>query len=100
MLLFDLRQRILNIQKTEKYLNYLLKSCAQYEDIIYDFNLNKINYKPKIICTIASSSNEEEIVFIKHGFILDKDNFNKYQEKISKKLNSILSKYSAKYQEN
>ena len=100
MLLFDLRQRILNIQKTEKYLNYLLKSCAQYEDIIYDFNLNKINYKPKIICTIASSSNEEEIVFIKHGFILDKDNFNKYQEKISKKLNSILSKYSAKNQEN
>ena len=100
MLLFDLRQRILNLQKTEKYLNYLLKSCTQYEDIIYDFNLNKINYKPKIICTIASSSNEEEILFIKHGFILDKDNFNKYQEKISKKINSILSKYSVKNQEN
>ena len=100
MLLFDLRQKILNIQKTEKYLNYLLQSCAQYEDIVYDFNLNKIKYKPKIICTIASSSNIEEIIFIKHAFILDKENYNIYQEKISKKINSILSKYEKRNQDN
>ena len=100
MLLFDLRQKILNIQKTEKYLNYLLKSCAQYEEEIYNFELKKIPFKPKIICTIASSSTEQEIIFIKHAFILDKDSFNKYQEKISKKINSILSKYSVKNQDN
>ena len=100
MLLFDLRQRILNIQKTEKYLNYLLKSCAHYEDTIYDFNFNKIKYKPKIICTIASSSTEEEIIFIKHAFILDKDNYNKDEEKISIKINSIFSKNSAKKEDN
>ena len=100
MLLFDLRQKILNIQKTEKYLNYLLKSCAQYEEEIYNFELKKIPFKPKIICTIASSSTEQEIIFIKNAFILDKDSFNKYQEKISKKINSILSKYSVKNQDN
>ena len=101
MLLFDLRQKILNIQKTEKYLNYLLKSCAQYEEEIYIFEEKKNKkFKPKIICTIASSSTEQEIIFIKHAFILDKDSFNKYQEKISKKINSILSKYSIKNQEN
>ena len=101
MLLFDLRQKILNIQKTEKYLNYLLKSCAQYEEEIYIFEEKKNKkFKPKIICTIASSSTEQEIIFIKHAFILDKDSFNKYQEKISKKINSILSKYSVKNQDN
>ena len=64
MLLFDLRQRILNIQKTEKYLDYLLKNCIEFEDEVYDFNMNKIKFKPRIICTIASSSNIEEINFI------------------------------------
>ena len=44
MLLFDLRQRILNIQKTEKYLDYLLKNCIEFEDIVYDFNMNKIKF--------------------------------------------------------
>ena len=100
MLLFDLRQKIFNIQKTGKYLNYLLKSCAQYEEIIYNFKLEKIKYKPKIICTLACSSNEEEIIFIKHAFILDKENFEKYQEKISRKINLILSKNSNKQDKN
>ena len=92
MFLFDLRQKILNIQKTEKYLNYLLNNCIQYEETIYDFNLNKIIFKPKIVCTIASFSNEDEIIFFKHAFILDKENLNKYQEEISKNIHSLLSK--------
>ena len=96
MYLFDIRQKILNIQKTEKYLNYLLNSCVKHEDIIYDFNFNKIKYKPKIICTIASFSNEDEIIFFKHAFILDKENLNKYQEEITKNINSLLSKNSDK----
>ena len=97
MLLFDLRQKIFNIQKTEKYLNYLLKSCAQYEDTVYDFKLNKIKYKPKVVCTITSSSIEEEIIFIQHAFILDENNFDKYHsEKISRTINSILSKHYEK----
>lgn len=100
MLLFDLRQRILNIQKTEKYLDYLLKNCIEFEDEVYDFNMNKIKFKPRIICTIASSSNIEEINFIKHAFILDKEHYNIYKEKISKKMNSILSQYEKKSQDN
>ena len=96
MYLFDIRQKILNIQKTEKYLNYLLNSCVKHEDIIYDFNFNKIKYKPKIICTIASFSIEDEIIFFKHAFILDKENLNKYQEEITKNINSLLSKNSDK----
>ena len=101
MLLFDLRQKILNIQKAEKYLNYLLKSCTEYEEMIFNFKLEKIKYKPKIICTIACSLNEEEIIFIKHAFILNQENLEKHQEKITMKINSILSKYySLKNQDN
>ena len=96
MLLFDLRQKIFNIQKTEKYLKYLIKSCLQYEDIIYDFNLNKIKYKPKVICSIASSSNEEEIIIIQHAFILDEKYYNYHLDKIQRKINLILSKYYEK----
>ena len=94
MLLFDLRQKILNIQKMEKYLNLLLKSCAEYEDSLYNLKLEKINYKPKIICTIACASNEEEIIFLKHGFILEKESFdNYYMKEISNKINLILMKH-------
>ena len=98
MLLFDLRQKIFNIQKMERYLNLLLKSSAEYEDnTLYDFNINKIKYKPKIICTIACASNEEEIIFIKHAFILEKDKFEKYySEEISNEINLILMKYHEK----
>jgi len=96
MLLFDLRQKIFNIQKTEKYLKYLIKSCLQYEDYIYDFNLNKIKYKPKFICSIASSSNEEEIIIIQHAFILDEKYYNYHLDKITRKINLILSKYYEK----
>ena len=96
MLLFDLRQKIFNIQKTEKYLKYLIKSCLQYEDYIYDFNLNKIKYKPKVICSIASSSNEEEIIIIQHAFILDEKYYNYHLDRITRKINLILSKYYEK----
>lgn len=96
MLLFDLRQKIFNIQKTEKYLKYLIKSCLQYEDYIYDFNLNKIKYKPKVTCSIASSSNEEEIIIIQHAFILDEKYYNYHLDKISSKINLILSRYYEK----
>ena len=96
MLLFDLRQKIFNIQKTEKYLKYLIKSCLQYEDYIYDFNLNKIKYKPKVICSIASSSNEEEIIIIQHTFILDEKYYNYHLDRITRKINLILSKYYEK----
>ena len=96
MLLFDLRQKIFNIQKTEKYLKYLIKSCLQYEDYIYDFNLNKIKYKPKVICSIASSSNDEEIIIIQHAFILDEKYYNYHLDKITRKINLILSKYYEK----
>ena len=97
MLLFDLRQKILNIQKIEKYLNLLLKSSAEYEDTFYNLNIDKINYKPKIICTIACATNVEEIIFIKHAFILEKEKFeNFYSKEISDKINLILMKYHDK----
>ena len=93
MLLFDLRQKILNIQKIERYLNLLLKSSAEYEDTFYNLNIEKINYKPKIICTIACATNVEEIIFIKHAFILEKEKFeNFYSKEISNKINLILMK--------
>ena len=94
MLLFDLRQKILNIQKMEKYLNLLLKSSAEYEEEFYNFNIEKIIYKPKIICTIVCASNEEEFIFIKHSFILEKNRLEKfYLKEISNKINLILMKY-------
>ena len=97
MLLFDLRQKILNIQKIERYLNLLLKSSAEYEDTFYNLNIEKINYKPKIICTIACATNVEEIIFIKHAFILEKEKFeNFYSKEISNKINLILMKYHDK----
>ena len=97
MLLFDLRQKIFNIQKMERYLNLLIKSSAEYEDTFYNFNIEKIKYKPKIICTIACASNEEEIIFIKHAFILEKEKFeNVYSQEISNKINLILMKYHYK----
>ena len=93
MLLFDLRQKIFNIQKMEKYLNILLKNCAEYEDTLYNFNIEKIHYKPKIICTIACGSDEKDIIFLKHAFILEKENFdNFYSKEISNKINLILMK--------
>ena len=97
MLLFDLRQKILNIQKMERYLNLLLKSSAEYEDSFYNLNVEKINYKPKIICTIACASNEKEIIFIKHAFILEKEKVeNLYSKEISNKISLILMKYHDK----
>ena len=97
MLLFDLRQKILNIQKIERYLNLLLKSSAEYEDTFYSLKIEKINYKPKIICTIACATNVEEIIFIKHAFILEKEKFeNFYSKEISNKINLILMKYHDK----
>ena len=94
MLLFDLRQKILNIQKMERYLNLLLKSSAEYEEAFYNFNIKKIIYKPKIICTIVCASNEEEFIFIKHSFILEKNRLEKfYLKEISNKINLILMKY-------
>ena len=97
MLLFDLRQKILNIQKIERYLNLLLKSSAEYEDTFYNLNIEKINYKPKIICTIACATNVEEIIFIKHAFILEKEKFeNFYSKEISNKINLVLMKYHDK----
>ena len=97
MLVFDLRQKILNIQKMERYLNLLLKSNTEYEDTLYNFNIEKIKYKPKVICTVACASNEEEIIFIKHAFILEKETFyNFYSKEISKKINLILMKYHDK----
>ena len=94
MLLFDLRQKILNIQKMERYLNLLLKSSAEYEEAFYNFNIEKIIYKPKIICTIVCASNEEEFIFIKHSFILEKNRLEKfYLKEISNKINLILMKY-------
>ena len=95
MLVFDLRQRIFNIEKMERYLLFLLKSCSEYEDTLFSFNLEKIKYKPKVICTIAYTSNEEEISFIKHSFILEKEKFNNYYSKeISNNINLILMKYN------
>ena len=97
MLVFDLRQKILNIQKMERYLNLLLKSNAEYEDTLYNLNLEKIKYKPKVICTVACALNEEEIIFIKHAFILEKETFyNFYSKEISKKMNLILMKFHDK----
>ena len=97
MLVFDLRQKILNIQKMERYLNLLLKSNVEYEDTFYNFNIEKIKYKPKVICTVACASNEEEIIFIKHAFILEKETFyNFYSKEISKKMNLILMKFHDK----
>ena len=94
MLLFDLRQKILNIQKIEKYLNLLLKHSAEYEEIFYNFDIEKIIYKPKIICTIACASNEEKFIFLKHSFILEKNKLEKfYLNEISNKINLILMKY-------
>ena len=91
MLIYDFDTKNFNFQKIETNLKLILENLLQFEKEVYSLKFEKIIFKPKLVFSFASTTNDDDFTILNHEMYLDLQHFEKYySDCFQKKFRNII----------